>query len=61
MGEGSLWVPPKEVVVFACAWEGQVEEGPSWALEDQAPGGACGEVGAQDGGGGAEEEGHQGP
>lgn len=46
-------------MVFACAWEGQAEEGPSWALE--ALGGACGEVGAQDEGGGAEEEGHQGP
>ena len=62
-GEGSLWVPPKGVVVlYAC--EGQAEaggEGPSWALEDKALGGACVGVVDRDAGGGAGEGGHQGP
>ena len=61
--EGSLWVPPKGVVVlYAC--EGQVEaggEGPSLVLEDQALGGACVGVVDQGAGAGAGEGGHQGP
>ena len=62
--EGSLWVPPKEVVVLYACEEGQAEaggEGPSWVLEDQALGGACVGVVDRDAGAGAEEGGHQGP